>query len=147
MKKVVMLALGISLLILVVGVLAAPGDPGGEDNPLVDMKYIESVLMPSVEQRIAESARTAAPTFEVIEVKPGQKVLCEAGTELILRMGSAKIIATQKGGIANVTGGLDLPDGAAVPANSLLIVPLADGRGVLAENDVLLMIKGGYEVQ
>ena len=86
-------------------------------------------------------------SFKVVEVAKGKKVICEAGTELILRMGKATVIATKKGGLANVTGGYDLADGDNVPSNSLLIVPLSDGRGVYAEIDAILMIKGNYTLE
>ena len=59
-------------------------------------------------------------------------------------MGKATIIATEKGGIADTTAGFDLADGNDMPSNHLLIVPLADGRGIRASSDVIVMIKGGF---
>ena len=62
-------------------------------------------------------------------------------------MGSATVIATQKGGLADTTGGYDLANGTAMPSNHLLIVPVNDGRGISANNDVLVMVKGAYNIQ
>ena len=70
-----------------------------------------------------------------------------AGCELILRQGSANIIATTKGGLADTTVGGDLADGTAMPSNHLLIVPLDDGRGIQATSTVLVMVKGEYTIQ
>ena len=78
--------------------------------------------------------------------KKGQRIIGIQGTEYILRMGSAKIIATQKGGIADATLGVDLPQNTPMPANHLLIVPFNDGRGVLMETDGILLIKGTYTI-
>ncbi|MCK9479904.1 MAG: hypothetical protein M0R40_10485 [Firmicutes bacterium] len=117
--------------------------PGGEDDPVITLSYIEQILMPSITKQIEQSSATI---FEVVEVAAGKSVICEAGAEIILRKGAASVIATQKGGIANVTSGVDLQNGANVPANSLLIVPLSDGRGITAADDVIVMIKGKYGI-
>ncbi|MDD3765557.1 MAG: hypothetical protein PHF89_00035 [Eubacteriales bacterium] len=121
--------------------LAAPGDA---DDPVVTLSYIKQILLPDIEQKINSSS---AAVFKVVDVPQGSKVILDAGTEIILRMGSATVIATEKGGLADVTSGVDLQHESAVPANSLLIAPLADGRGIHATDNVILMIKGGYTIQ
>lgn len=131
-------------------------EPGTSDDPLISRSYIENQLMPSVrkyvESRIAEitagnGGNAANVGFEVVEAKAGSEIICSAGAEMILRMGSAEIIATEKGGLADTTDGYDLADKALMPSNHLLIVPVSDGRGVRAQTDVILMIKGGYTVR
>lgn len=134
---------------------AVLAEPGGNDDPLISQSYIENVLMPSIKQyvesRIAEvnsgTGSGTADAFTVVEVKRDQQLICAAGTELILRMGSATIIATEKGGLADTTAGFDLANGVAMPANHLLIVPVADGRGIKATSDTLVMVKGGYTIK
>ncbi len=120
-------------------------NPGGEDDPLISKSYLNSVFMQQVQQYI--DTKTPATSFEVVSIKKGQKMVCSAGCELILRQGSAVINATAKGGIANVTGGEDLADGTAMPANNHLIVPVGDGRGITAKTDVLVMVKGEFEIK
>ncbi len=135
--------------------LAVPvvANPGSESDPLISQSYIEKTLIPRIEEMIKKSASGVGEAsgdterFEVISMTAGQKMLCKDGTELILRMGSANIIATEKGGLADTTGGYDLPNGAVMPSNHLLIVPLGDGRGISANNDVLVMVKGAYEIK
>ncbi len=146
--KIALLFVVLSLMFTVV--LA---EPGGEDDPLITKSYVDDVLMPKIEKYV-ESAIAglktgngtagAAATFEVVEASAGQEIICSAGTELILRMGKATIIATEKGGIADTTAGFDLADGSDMPSNHLLIVPLADGRGIRANGDIIVMIKGGF---
>ena len=134
---------------------AVLAEPGGNDDPLISKSYIENVLMPSIKQyvesRIAEvnsgSGTGTSNAFKVVEVKKDQQLICSAGTELILRMGTATIIATEKGGLADTTAGFDLANNAPMPANHLLIVPVADGRGIKATSSVLVMVKGGYTLK
>ena len=148
-----------AVLCLALGFSAVLAEPGGSDDPLISKSYIENVLMPTIKQyvesRIAEaglgtgngSDSGSAQTFKVVELKKDQTAIASAGTEMILRMGSATVIATAKGGLADTTAGFDLADGVDMPANHLLIVPVADGRGIKANNDVIVMIKGGYTIK
>ena len=50
-------------------------------------------------------------------------------------------------GLADTTAGYDLSNNTAMPSNHLLIIPVADGRGVKATSDAIVMVKGGYTVQ
>lgn len=132
-------------------------EPGTDGDPLISLSYIEDVLMPRIEQYIDSKLAGLSPggtvegaatnTFVVVEAKEGDKIICSAGAELILRMGKAEIIATEKGGLADTTAGFDLANGTEMPANHLLIVPVADGRGIKAQTDIIVMIKGGYSIK
>ena len=140
---------------LFVVALAAPGTDG---DPLISLSYIDDVLMPKIEQYVeskiaeiysggAETDNQTADVFTVVEAKEGDEIICSAGTELILRMGKAEIIATEKGGLADTTAGYDLANSTEMPANHLLIVPVADGRGIKAKSDIIVMIKGEYSIK
>ena len=149
--------IGIVAGICAVLTLAVPviANPGSADDPLITQSYITSVVMPELEdyvktevkKQVSGGVSITAERFEVISLSAGEKIICENGTELILRMGSATIIATQKGGLADTTVGVDLANGTQMPSNHLLIVPVADGRGIMAQNDVLVMVKGGFDKQ
>ena len=119
-------------LFMVIGVIAA--EPGTDGDPLVTRSYVENVVYP-------------ATRFQVVEVPAGKSVIFGAGTESILRMGSCSVIATQKGGLSDVTMGFDLADGIVVQGNHHLICPLADGRGLKASTYSLVMIKGEYTIK
>lgn len=130
-------------------------EPGGTDDPLISKAYIDNVVIPQlkeyVDNKISQvstgEGTQSAESFKVVNMTAGQKMICNAGAELILRMGKAEIIASEKGGIADTTAGFDLANGTAMPSNHLLIVPVADGRGITAQNDVIVMVKGGYEIK
>jgi hypothetical protein len=104
--------------------------PGSEDDPLISAAYLE--------ERIGLS---------IVELKPNQKILGEAGTELILRAGKANAIGSNLGGLSDVTAGMDIDTGSPVEKNHLLIIPRNDGRGLLAKSDVVLMVRGRYTLE
>ena len=149
--KIYRLAAAVICLAVLINVVMA--EPGSENDPLVSKTYIEEILIPQLEDyvdsKVADSANNSSdgPMFKVVDAKAGQKIICSAGCEIILRMGSATIIATEKGGLADTTAGYDLSNGTAMPSNHLLIVPLSDGRGIKANTDIILMVKGGYTVK
>lgn len=132
MKKRIAIVLAALGVLFVAGSYAA--QPGTQEDPLITKSYVESVLYPQMK-------------FKVVEVPAGKSVICSAGTEMILRMGTCNIIGTQKGGVSDVTMGYDLANGTNVQGNHLLIVPLDDGRGVKTSTDCLIMIKGSYTIQ
>lgn len=141
----------ISALLTVNIVMAEPGDT---DDPVISLSYIQNKVIPELKAYVDEKISSISSTggesggqvFKVVEIEKGKKFIGDAGCELILRMGSGTVIATEKGGIADTTAGFDLPNLTPMPSNHLLIVPLADGRGFVADTDVIIMVKGGYKV-
>jgi hypothetical protein len=149
MKKILMRKISLTACALMFLSICLPGlaaDPGSTEDPLVTLSYINDVLMPQVKSYV-DSKSQASGGFEIVNVKAGQTVIAGASTEMILRMGNAQIVATQKGGVADVTQGIDLQNGAVMPSNHLLIVPLDDGRGAQMLSDGIIMIKGNYTVK
>jgi len=116
---------------------AYAAQPGTDDDPLVTKSFIEGVVYPHIK---------SSTRFNIVEVSANKNVICEAGTEIILRMGTCTVIGTNKGGLSDVTMGFDLPDLTVVQGNHLLIVPVADGRGIRTTTNCILMIKGGYTI-
>lgn len=143
-KKIMLTA--IALLFLSVCLPGLAADPGSNEDPLVTLSYINDVLMPQVKSYVDSKATASSTSFEIVNLKGGQTVIAGASTEMILRMGSAQIVATKKGGVADVTSGIDLQNGAVMPSNHLLIVPLDDGRGAQMLSDGIIMIKGSYKI-
>lgn len=109
---------------------AATGAPGSDTDPLVTKSYVDQYTQ-----------------WQLVSLKPGQTIVAGAGTEMILRAGSAKAVASPGGGLSDVTAGKDVGGGAALVANHLLIVPRADGRGATAVTDAIFMVRGAFTVQ
>lgn len=155
MKKRLRFKIAAALVCVLGMFITVLAEPGTDSDPLVSKSYIENNVLPQlkqyVESRIAEigsggTSSESGAKFTVVEVQSGSRIICAAGTEIVLRMGSAQIIATEKGGLADTTAGYDLGDGTPMPSNHMLIVPVGDGRGIKAETDVIVLIKGGYTV-
>jgi hypothetical protein len=111
-------------------VRAAGTEPGSEADPLVTKSYVDG--------------RTV---FQVVNLPKGQSLIAEGGTEFVLRGGKVTAIVSPQGGLLDVTGGADLLQGEQVKAQHLVIIPRTDGRGVLAQTDAILMVKGPYTLK
>ena len=129
------IAVGLLAVTFAAAAVVSASSPGSEEDPLISKSYVDSNIIPYVDK---------VSTFTVISVPAGSIFIGDAGCELILRMGTATVVATEKGGLCDTTIGGDWPTGSSVPANHNLIVPLSDGRGIIAETDVVLMVKGSY---
>lgn len=130
-QKFIVAMLVIAGMIATTGAITMLADPGDKNDPLITLSYIENVLKGEM-------------SFKAVDMSEGQTLICEAGTELILRMGKATIISTEKGGLADTTTGEDLKNGMVMPGNHHLVVPVGDGRGIVAENNVIVLVKGDY---
>ncbi|MFZ5969470.1 MAG: hypothetical protein ACOYVK_20105 [Bacillota bacterium] len=134
-------------------------EPGSKDDPVVTQSYVEKrneQLKYYIDQKTDELAKQIqngqgggqGPVFEIIELQKGQKIICGASTELIIRSGGAKAIASQAGGLANLISGVDLSTGQNVTPNQLILSPRNDGRGIeITENRTFILIKGSYSIQ
>jgi len=112
--------------------VAQNASPGSAEDPLVTKSYVDQFLIP-----------------QVVELKAGQSIIGEAGTQFLIRVGSTYCLAdpaTTKGGIADLTGGFDLKHMEPVSLNHHLVVPRSDGRGLFAQTDVVLVVWGIYQI-
>ena len=134
MKKMLITLLVVAVAFGTLGTVSLFADPGDTTDPIITLSYIEDVLKGQL-------------SFKVVNLKKGDVLIGEEGTEVVLRMGSAEIIATEKGGLADLTSGYDLPDGTAMPSNHHLIIPVGDGRGIEAQGTVIVLVKGDYTIE
>lgn len=133
--------------------IAAVATPGDGNDPLVTLSYINDTVIPQIKEYI-DSKLTSSPqssvgggaSYNLVNVKAGQKIIGSEGTEFVLRMGSGTIVATENGGVADLTDGLDLQNGSSVPANHQLLSPKNDSRGIRMATDGIILIKGTYTV-
>ena len=109
---------------------AATTDPGSDADPLVSKSYVDQYTQ-----------------LQVVQLKAGQTLTAEAGAEIILRAGQATAVETGGAGLSDVTGASDLRNGDKVPANHLLIVPRTDGRGIAAQTDCWVVVRGVFTVK
>ena len=134
MKKITITLVAVALILASAGAVCLYAEPGDSSDPIITLSYVEDVVKKEL-------------SFQIVNMNKGDVLIGEAGTEIILRMGSAQIIATEKGGLADLTAGTDLPDGTAMPSNHHLVIPVDDGRGIEAENTVIVLVKGDFELK
>lgn len=84
--------------------------------------------------------------YAIVELQAGEKLLAEESSEIIVRMGNCTAIASANGGLSDVTSGKNLSNLEKVDLNHLIIIPRTDGRGLLANDNTIIMIKGDYEI-
>lgn len=124
-------------------------------DPLVTLSYLEKRIeefKEYVDYKIAsgDTGNVSQPmaTYEVVNVSKGKKVIfTHESVEFILRSGEATAIASEQGGLADLTAGVDLSTGMSIKKNHLMLIPRDDGRGVTAKTDIWIMIKGTYELK
>jgi len=138
------------------GAIPPSGDSGSLTQAQIDdlfeiiMLYFETVYGTMLREVIdfAQNPPSQEPithVFEVINLRQGQSIIFEAGTEFILRSGSATVIAGASG-IVDITGGRDITNNQNVSANHLMHVPATDGRGMRITSDAWIMVRGGYSI-
>ncbi|MTI71511.1 MAG: hypothetical protein FH751_14790 [Firmicutes bacterium] len=151
-------------------------DPGAEEDPLVTLSYVEKRIEQVkyyIDQKIGdvltatdensneikeinnqleeinnnENNTSKGSSLTVIQLKEGQKLICNKGTEIIVRSGKVSAITSELGGLSDITSAKDLKMNENVEKNHLIIIPRDDGRGVLAIKNSYIMVTGGYEIK
>lgn len=165
--KLIMMTLGI----LAVGtsVYAAKGEAGSANDPLVTKSYVDSQIaaissgqnlsklestvkaqeemINVLTQEINTLKQQESSSYTVVTVPAGNSIIGMQGTEIIVRSGNGIVLASEGGGLQDMTEGVDLLEGTQVPKYHLVIIPREDGRGIYATKDLIVMVRGGYNIQ
>lgn len=132
--------------------LVDPNMPGTANDPIVTKSYVDEAVKKLVaqelqKQRTGTGGDASASRMTVIELKPGQKLLAGEGAEFIVRNGRAVAFSSDPNGIPDLTAGEDLPAGAEIPLNHLLLFP-REGRGIEPHKEmkdtIYVMVRGPY---
>ena len=167
MKRIIA-SIAISTVILGGSIYAA--DPGSKEDPLVTKSYVDSKIeglredktsTTELEKKLNEQQQLIdllfneisniqggeKSTYELVTIGEGQTLVGEQGTEIILRAGKARVVGSANGGVQDVTDGVDLKHGQDAPKYHLTIIPRTEGRGLFAETEIIVMVRGGYTIQ
>jgi hypothetical protein len=145
--------------------------PGTADDPVVTKSYVDQQIQKALQGGTGSTATqapsatttpaaTAGPTtapaqssgdaVEIVDVKPDQTLIGNAGAEFIVRAGKAMIYSQDSNGVADLTDGVDLANGAPAPSNHLLSFP-RDGRGITVQEGqtlgLVVMVRGSYTLK
>ncbi len=152
-----------------------------EDDPLITLSYLNEVVIPALKQEFTELFSTdnnntnttpqdkidndditqpvvtpeidltGIGTYDLLELKEGQKVLVNSAVEIIVRPGSNVTCVSPfpAQGIADITNGNEILNNEEIPINAYCILPRGnDGRGFLVHSkDAYIMIRGEYTVE
>lgn len=128
--------------------LVDPNLPGTANDPIVTKSYVDEAVKKLVSQELQKQQTAAASSrMTVIELNPGERLLAGEGAEFIVRNGRAVAFSSDANGIPDLTAGQDLPAGAEVPLNHLLLFP-REGRGIEPHKEmkgtIYVMVRGPY---
>ena len=86
--------------------------------------------------------------YEVLHLKENTLLLSKTPCEIILRSGqAAAYLGGNDNGLADLTDGGELLEGAPLVSNHLLMIPRGDGRGVrITSSEAYIMVRGGYRI-
>lgn len=158
---------------LTVGITAlAATNYGTSADPLITQSYLNDVLRPELDAKFETMLTSKADelkdeldksvselekkyeeaggggarsTYSVVTIENGQKLTGEVGTEIMLRVGSAKVSATASPGLIDTTTGNTLDNGKALEKNHLYMITI-DGRAVVSTGHTLVIVRGNYTV-
>lgn len=143
--------------------------PGTSEDPVVTKSYVDQQIQKALGGVISTptpavpAPTTPTPTTPIdngntgssdvvviVDVKPGQKLIADAGAEFIVRNGKAVMYTLDTSGAADLTDGKDVTNGQAITTNHLLSFP-RDGRGIMVQDgnkyNLIVMVRGGYSIQ
>lgn len=116
-------------------------------------KYNSYLLSDDFIKRIVSSVSDEAQEilshntpFRAVKVAKGKIVIFDIGSELILRSGNAECYSASAPGLICETAGNTLENGKALIKNTLYIATL-ENRGIKANSECVVMIKGDYSLE
>lgn len=128
--------------------------PGTVNDPVVTKSYVDQQLAALTGGSTGGGTGTGTPsasvTLEVVTVPTDRILMVNAGSEVVIRAGKAVAYSSDSNGISDVTAGIDIKSGSAVPSNHLIWFP-RDGRGIQAApsatTSLTVLVKGSYYLQ
>lgn len=129
----------VAVALLTMTCVAAAGNVGSQDDPLVTYSYVNETFKNEV---LSE----ANGGFVLVTLSKGQVLNGAVGTEVLLRVGTAKCIAASSPGLIDTTDASSINDGTALQKNHLYMMTIED-RGVKATaSTVKVLVRGSYTV-
>ena len=160
--------------VTLVGAFSASATGGEQTDPLITLGYLTQVvtpeLMAKVDEQVAANEQALLDKVDaaiegyasemeqalggsvggsaayVAVTLTAENLFCpEAGSEVLLRSGTAKVAAGTAPVLLNATSGAAVSIGGALQANHLYVVPL-EGAVISASTDCTLLVRGNYTV-
>lgn len=151
-KLITILSIALAV-VIIAGVSAyAATSFGTSSDPLITLSYLEKTLTPQLleqfgdELEAALAANGGTDTYSVVTLTNGHTLTGAVGCEIMLRIGSASVSASDSPGLVDTTDASSLNNGSALKANHLYMVTIA-GNGIKATAaTVKVIVRGSYTI-
>ncbi len=135
-----------------------------KNDPLVSLSYVNDVLGPQIMKQVLEKIDSqyvkisditdmSSGDYQLVTLSKGDTLMCKGVCEIVLLSGNATTIITSSSnieagqGLVDVTDGAIVTNGVLIKANHKIIIPKADGRGIIVTGDsVSLLVRGAYTI-
>lgn len=135
-----------------------------KNDPLVSLSYVNDVLGPQIMSQVLEKIESqyvkisdltdmSAGDLTLITLSKGDTLMSKGVCEIVLLSGNATTLITASSnieagqGLVDVTDGTVVTNGSLIKANHKIIIPKADGRGIIVTGDsVSLLVRGAYTI-
>ena len=167
-KRKCIIAVSVLLLVVFVAgisIAVATSSLGSQSDPLVTVSYLNQTVKSDIENQVDSAIAAAeaelstkldaqldslddgANAFELVVLSNGQTLTCSAGTELMLRIGTASSTGADSPRLIDTTDGTSISSsGTSLTTNHLYMVTIA-GNGVKATADTTkLLVRGTYTI-
>lgn len=98
-----------------------------------------------VARKVEENGGSQAASWEVVKITNGKTLKMAIGTQVVLRIGTAKCYTSGSIGLINLTAGETLGKDAKLVNNNLYIATIED-RGVTATSNAIVLVLGDYTI-
>ena len=144
--------------------VAADEAYSSKNDPLISLSYANNVLGPQIMAEVLEKIESEyikisditdmmSGELTVITLSKGDTLMCKGVCEIILLSGNATTLITASSnieagqGLVDVTDGTIVTNGTLIKANHKIVIPKADGRGIVVTGDsVTLIVRGAYTI-
>lgn len=151
-KLITILSIALAV-VIIAGVSAyAATTFGTSSDPLITLSYLEKTLTPQLLEQFGDELEAAlvanggTDTYSVVTLTSGQTLTGAVGCEIMLRIGSASVSASDSPGLVDTTDASSLNNGSALKTNHLYMVTIA-GNGIKATAaTVKVIVRGSYTI-
>lgn len=160
--------------VTLVGAFSASATGGDQSDPLITLSYLTQVITPELMNKVDEQVAAneqaligkvdaaiadysakmeqalggpggGSASYTLVTLTPDALLCPGAGSEVILRSGTAKAVSGSAPLMLDSTSGGTMSIGGTLQANHLYVVPL-EGTVVSASTECTLLVRGSYVV-
>lgn len=158
-----LLVIALILTILTVSV-SADEAYSSQNDPLVSLSYVNDVLGPQIMAevlakiesqyvKITDITDMSAGDYSLVTLSRDQTLMAKGICEIVVLSGDSTVIISSSSnieagqGLVDVTDGAVITNGQLIKVNHKIIIPKADGRGIVVTSDsVSILVRGEYVI-